>query len=110
MSGRPAARTLACAAFAAVAVVAMVLRLGLDAELLLWCAPALLLVAPLLAGRFPGEAVIEARRHRRARPRRRARTAIVRVPRRPARAAIRCGRLIALRLAERGPPAALRLT
>jgi hypothetical protein len=107
MSGRPGSRTLLGLAVAA-ALLATVLRLGVDAEVLLWSTPALLLLAPLVAGRFPREAAIEARRDRRAMPRRRRRPAAATPPRRAPRSSSLRVRLIAFRLAERGPPASMR--
>lgn len=94
------------AAFVA-AVCASVLRLGVDAELLLWCAPLLLLVAPLAMGRFVGEDAIDARRLRRATPRPRRAAVTLRLPPRAPRAVSHRGLLLAFRLAERGPPAPL---
>lgn len=105
MSGRSGSRAL-LGAFVA-AVLATALRLGVDAELLLWCTPAILLVAPLIMGRFVGEDAIDAHRHRRAAPNPRRSASGMRLPARPSRASRHRGRLIALRLAERGPPPAL---
>jgi hypothetical protein len=105
MSAPPRSRSVLGAALVA-AVLATVLRLGVDAEVLLWCAPALLLAAPLIVGRFVGEDAIDARRHRRAAPRPRRVASPVKPPHGTPRAARHRGRLIALRLAERGPPAA----
>jgi hypothetical protein len=65
--------------------------------------PALLLVAALLAGRYPGEQLIE--RWRRDRPRIRPAVARVRIPSRPSRERPQGGRLIARALAGRAPPA-----
>jgi hypothetical protein len=104
MSGRPGSRAKLSGALA-VAVLATVLRFGVDAEVLLWCAPAILLVAPLIVGRFLGEDVLGARRLRRAIPRPRRAAATVRLPRRAPHAVSHRGRLLAFRLAERGPPA-----
>jgi hypothetical protein len=105
MTGRPGSRVLALAAFVA-ALLATVLRLGVDAQALLWAAPFLLLVAPLALGRFVGEDVIERRRSRH-RPRARSHaTVALEVPRRTPRAIGHRGLLLAFRLAERGPPAA----
>jgi hypothetical protein len=104
MSGRTGSRLTLLAALAA-AVLASVLRLGVDAELLLWCAPVVLLLAPLALGRFVGEDAIDARRLRRAAPRPRRTVATVRLPQRAPRAVSHRGRLLAFRLAERGPPA-----
>jgi len=65
--------------------------------------PALVLAAALLAGRYPGERLIE--RWGRARPRVRPTVARVRVPSRPSRELPHGGRLIATALAGRAPPA-----
>jgi hypothetical protein len=104
MSGRTGSRLELLAAVAA-AVLASVLRLGVDTELLLWCAPALLLVAPLVLGRFVGEDAIDARRLRRATSKRRRAAVTVTLPQRAPRVVSHRGRLLAFRLAERGPPA-----
>jgi hypothetical protein len=104
MSGRPGSRALLGVALAA-AVVATVQGLGVDAELLLWGAPALLLVAPLIMGHFVGEDAITARRVARATPRRRRCAATINAPHRAPDAAGHRGLLLAFRLAERGPPA-----
>jgi len=106
MSGRPGSRALLGAAFVA-AVCASALRLGLDAQLLLWLAPLALLVAPLAMGRFVGEDAIDARRLRRAAPRPRHAAVRMRLPQRAPRAVSHRGLLLAFRLAERGPPAPL---
>jgi hypothetical protein len=103
MSGRTGSRLMLFAALAAAAL-ASALRLGVDTELLLWCAPALLLIAPLVLGRFVGEDAIDARRLRRATPRPRRTAVTVRLPQRAPRAVSHRGRLLAFRLAERGPP------
>jgi hypothetical protein len=104
MSGRTGSRLVLLAAVAAAAL-ASVLRLGPDAELLLWCAPALLLVMPLVLGRFVGEDAIDARRLRHASPRPHRVAVKLGLPRRAPRAVSHRGRLLAFRLAERGPPA-----
>ncbi|HEV7496061.1 hypothetical protein [Baekduia sp.] len=106
MTGRPGSRALLGAAFVA-AVLASALRLGVDAELLLWLAPAVLLVAPLIMGRFMGEDVIDARRAARATPRRRRGATAISAPYRAPDVAGHRGLLLAFRLAERGPPASL---
>jgi hypothetical protein len=106
MTGRPASRVLALVALVA-ALLASVLRLGVDAELLLWAAPMVLLLAPLALGRFIGEDAIDARRRSRQRATRRPRAvAAIAAPRRTPRAIGARGLLLAFRLAERGPPAA----
>jgi hypothetical protein len=104
MSGRTGSRLVLLAAVAA-AVLASGLGLGADAELLLWCAPAVLLVAPLILGRFVGEKAIDAQRRRRATPRPRRAAVTLRLPQRAPHAASHRGLLLAFRLAERGPPA-----
>ena len=104
MSGRTGSRLTPLAALAA-AVLASALRLGVDAQLLLWCAPLVLLLAPLALGRFVGEDAIDARRLRRATPRPRRAAVTIRLPRRAPRAVSHRGQLLAFRLAERGPPA-----
>jgi hypothetical protein len=76
---------------------------GLDTGLLL-LSPALVLLLPLLAGRYLGEETLE-RLARRAPSGRRARPVSSPLPRRRPRAVVsRGGRLIAAALAERGPP------
>jgi hypothetical protein len=106
MIGRSRSRVLALVALVA-AVLAGALGLGADAQVLLWMAPAILLVAPLLFGRFVGEGAIAARR--RLRPRERVvRRAAVAMPRRTPRVAGHHGLLLAFALAKRGPPAAVR--
>jgi hypothetical protein len=64
--------------------------------------PALLLLVPLLAGRYVGETRIGRLAGRR--PRRRPAQRTVAMRRRPVRSRPRGGRLIAVSLAERGPP------
>jgi hypothetical protein len=77
---------------------------GISADVLL-AAPALVLLLPLLAGRYVGEDGL-ARLTAALVPRRR-RPAVARIaPRRAPRTLARGGRLIALSLAHRGPPAA----
>lgn len=106
MSGVPGSRAGLCAAVLA-ALVAIAAHAVPAPELLLWVAPLLLLLVPLIAGRFPGEAAIHA--HRRVGPkpprRRDARPIVVRHPEPRSRG--HRGRLLAFRLAERGPPAAI---
>jgi hypothetical protein len=104
MPGRTRSRLLLLTALVA-AVSASVLRLGGDAELLLWCAPAVLLAAPLVLGRFVGEDVLHAHRLARATPRRRRAPATLSASHRPPLTAGHRGLLLAFRLAERGPPA-----
>ena len=107
MTGRPGSRAaLSTAALAAVLTIALAAAVGPGA--LLWFAPLLALIVPLIAGRFPGEAALHAYRSARSargalHRRRDARSATVR--RRTPRAAGHCGRVLAFSLAERGPPA-----
>jgi hypothetical protein len=77
--------------------------MGLSADLLL-LSPALLLLLPLLLGRYPGAKRLE-RLAARARPARRRRPLPLAPPRRRPRAAVHTGRVLAFALAERGPPA-----
>jgi hypothetical protein len=72
---------------------------------LLYLLPALLLAVPLLLGRYLGEEVLAEIRDRIESPRRRAPGSIS-APRAREYAHAFSGRLIALRLAERGPPLA----
>jgi hypothetical protein len=77
---------------------------GLDTGLLL-LSPALVLLLPLLAGRYLGEETLERLVARRARLARHARPASAPLPRpRPRATLVRGGRLLAAALAERGPP------
>jgi hypothetical protein len=77
---------------------------GLDTGLLL-LSPALVLLLPLLAGRYLGEETLERLAARRATPSLRRRPASAALPRRRPRATlIRGGRLLASALAVRGPP------
>jgi hypothetical protein len=73
-------------------------------EVLFYLAPGLLILAPLLAGRYVGESLIvklvAARERRRLRPAR-----VRRMPKAPAIGRLSSGRLIAFSLAERPPPA-----
>jgi hypothetical protein len=98
-------RTLVCA-IAAVAVVLAVVHLatGVGADALM-VAPALLLLLPLVAGRYVGSERL-VRVVRRVRPPARRRGAIpVARRRRDTRPTPRGGLLIAVSLARRGPPA-----
>jgi hypothetical protein len=104
MASGTGSRLVLLAAVAA-AVSASVLSLGVDIELVLWCAPAAVLVALLVLGRFVGEDAIDARRLRRASPRSRCAAATAGLPQRAPRAVSHRGRLLAFRLAGRGPPA-----
>jgi hypothetical protein len=78
---------------------------GISPDVLL-AVPALMLLVPLLAGRYVGEAGLARLAGRRAAPRRRT-PARLGARRRAPRALPRGGRLIATALAERGPPAPL---
>lgn len=94
------------ASLVAVVAIATLAALGLLGALqpgALMFLPALLLAAALFAGRYPGERLIA--RWARARPR--ARQAVARViePARPSLHLLRGGRLIAVSLAGRAPPA-----
>ena len=72
---------------------------------LLYAAPAALLLLALVCGRYPGERLIA--RLTRALHRRRRPTSSRSAPPGPARKHAGGGRLLALRLAGRGPPAAV---
>jgi hypothetical protein len=79
---------------------------GISADVLL-AAPGLLLLLPLLAGRYVGEDRIARLSARFTAPRRRP-AAVEKMPcRRAPRVLARGGRLIAVALAQRGPPALL---
>jgi hypothetical protein len=79
---------------------------GVSADVLL-AAPALVLLLPLLAGRYVGEEGIARLGAILAQPRRRPVAALAPAPRRAPRVLARGGRLIAVALAQRGPPHAL---
>lgn len=77
---------------------------GLGTGLLL-LSPALVLLLPLLAGRYLGAETLDRLVARRSRPTRRVRCASAPLPRpRPRATQVRGGRLLAAALAERGPP------
>jgi hypothetical protein len=76
---------------------------GISADVLL-AAPALILLLPLLAGRYLGEDRIARLSASMARPRRRFASVLAAEPRRAPRVLARGGRLIAVALAQRGPP------
>jgi hypothetical protein len=76
---------------------------GISGDVLL-AAPALLILLPLLAGRYVGEDGIARRSALVATPRRRPVAALARLPRRAPSVLPRGGRLIAAALAQRGPP------
>jgi hypothetical protein len=90
----------------ALAVVAALALLGLHVcglgTGLLFLAPAFVLGLPLLAGRYPGEAVLAQVRRPRSRPRSRHRLALTVRP--PARLLPRGGLLVGHALAGRAPP------
>jgi hypothetical protein len=97
-------RPLLAVALLGVVVAAAETVTGLDTGLLL-LSPALVLLLPLLAGRYLGEETLERLAARVAAPRRRRRAAAAPLPRRRPRATgARGGRLLASALAERGPP------
>jgi hypothetical protein len=77
---------------------------GINADVLL-AAPVLLILLPLLAGRYVGEDGL-ARLTAALVPRRRRAAVALPPPRRAPRVLARGGRLIAVALAHRGPPAA----
>ena len=77
---------------------------GIGGDVLL-AAPALVLVLPLLAGRYVGEDGIALLGARLAPARRRPLAVRTTTPRRAPRVLARGGRLIAVALAQRGPPA-----
>ena len=77
---------------------------GINADVLL-ATPALILLLPLLAGRYVGEEGIARLGARLAAPRRRLAPVAAVAPWRASRALPRGGRLIAEALARRGPPA-----
>ena len=76
---------------------------GLDAGLLL-LSPALVLLIPLLAGRYLGEEQLERLAARRAAARRPRPVSVTAPRRRPHASLVRGGRLVASALAVRGPP------
>jgi hypothetical protein len=90
---------------AALTVLAAVVQsaTGISGDVLLG-APVLVLLLPLLAGRYVGEDGIARLGAVLAPPRRRPVVARAAPPRRAPRACVRGGRLIAVALARRGPP------
>jgi hypothetical protein len=96
-------RPVVAVAFLGVVVAVAQWVTGLDTGLLL-LSPALVLLLPLLLGRYLGEEQLErlAARARTVRPDRAVSVGLPR--RRPRAAAARDGRLLAFALAERGPP------
>jgi hypothetical protein len=103
VSGLPGSRVALSVAVLATTVAAA-LQAGVTPEFLLWFTPAVLLIVALCAGRFPGEAVIQAHRRMPTPAPRRRDARSVSTRRRAPRAAGRRGLLLAFRLAERGPP------
>jgi hypothetical protein len=99
-SGSPRLRVLVAVAFAVALWVVGGHVAGFDAGLLCM-APAFAVALPLLAGRYPAEAVLA----RRGTPQPRRRTAAHLVIRPPARLAPRGGLLVGHALAGRAPPA-----
>jgi hypothetical protein len=85
------------------------LALALDGstDVLFYLAPALLILAPLLAGRYVGEELIGRLGAKRDRRPRISASSPAPSPRQPARRLPRGTRLIAFSLAERPPPALL---
>jgi hypothetical protein len=73
-------------------------------EILIALAPAFLLVAALLMGRFPGERAIERLAVAATRPTRRRAPAATPSPRRTPRVLVRASELLARNLAVRPPP------
>lgn len=103
MAVRRDLRPLLAVAVLGVAVALAETVSGLDTGLLL-LSPALVLLLPLLLGRYLGEERLE-RLAVRARPARRVRAVSLAPPRRrPRTAAAHGGRLLAFALGERGPP------
>jgi hypothetical protein len=95
-------RPLAFAALTCVWLIGLEL-LGVEAAFA-YLAPALLILLPLLGGRYPGDELLVRAAARRSQPRRP--TAPIAVPRRRARTALlpRGGRLVGAALAGRAPP------
>ena len=83
---------------------ALALALSGSTDTLLFLAPALLIVAPLIAGRYPGEELIAKLAAKRSRRPRRSAVAPVPVPRPPVAWSPRGTRLLAFSRAERPPP------
>ncbi len=102
-----AGRLTAGVALAITACWALALALAGSTDALLFMAPALLLVAPLIAGRYVGEALIEKLVERRGGPPRRPSARPAAAPPPPALWLPRGTRLIAFSLAGRPPPARL---
>lgn len=86
---------------------AFALALSGSTDALLFLAPALLIVAPLIAGRYPGEELIAKLVAKRSRPPRRSVAAPIQIPRSPLAWSPRGTRLLAFSRAERPPPPGL---
>jgi hypothetical protein len=104
---RLAGRLTAGVALAITVSWALALALAGSTDVLLFLAPALLVAAPLLAGRYVGEELIAKLVAKRFRKPRRAFAPAARTPRAPASWLPRGTRLIAFSLAERPPPGRL---
>jgi hypothetical protein len=101
----PREQRLLLGAALATSVMLVLAALAGHAELVAYAAPLIVLVLPLVAGRYVGEETLERLRERAAAPRRAALTAAVGGGARRGLVAFpRGGRLIAHALAERGPP------
>ncbi|HMJ35561.1 MAG TPA: hypothetical protein VK501_16755 [Baekduia sp.] len=96
-------RPLLAVALLGIVVAAAESVTGLDTGLLL-LSPALVLLLPLVAGRYLGEEQLERLVARRATPRRDRPVSAPLPRRRPRAVVVRGGRLLASALAERGPP------
>jgi hypothetical protein len=83
---------------------AFALALSGSTDTLLFLAPALLIVAPLIAGRYLGEELIAKLVAKRSRPPRRSTVVSAPAPRPPAAWSPRGTRLLAFSRAERPPP------
>jgi hypothetical protein len=88
---------------------ALALALSGSTDTLLFLAPALLIVAPLLAGRYPGEELIAKFVTKRSQRPRRSAAAPAPIPRPPLAWSPRGTRLLAFSRAERPPPFGLLL-
>jgi hypothetical protein len=100
-------RFAALSAFAITACWALALAFSGSTDALLFLAPALLIVVPLLAGRYIGHELIVKLAEKRPRTRRRSSVTPIPTPRPPATWLPRGTRLVAFSLAERPPPARL---
>jgi hypothetical protein len=86
---------------------AFALALSGSTDTLLFLAPALLIVVPLIAGRYPGEELIAKLVSKRSRPPRRSVAAPTSIPRPSLAWSPRGTRLLAFSRAERPPPSGL---